>query len=87
MRPIHELLNRIKWDDKFAHASFIIGYYDRFENKVIKVPLKMIYFDKHDHFDFELTDDMGEHHSIPLHRIRQVYRNGELIWQRKDSDI
>lgn len=44
-----------------------------------KAPLNKIYFDKYDRFDFELTDDTGEHHSIPLHRIRLVYRNGELI--------
>jgi uncharacterized protein (UPF0248 family) len=83
MRPIHELLNRIRWDDKFAQADFIIGYYDRSRNDVIKIALNKIYFDKDDHFDFELTDDTGEHHSIPLHRIRQVYRNGELIWERE----
>jgi uncharacterized protein (UPF0248 family) len=83
MRPIHELINRIKWDKKFAQADFIIGYYDRSKNEVINVPLNRIYFDKHDRFDFELTDDTGEHRSIPLHRIRQVYRNGKLIWQRE----
>jgi uncharacterized protein (UPF0248 family) len=22
-------------------------------------------------------------HSIPLHRIKQVFRNGELIWHRE----
>lgn len=83
MRPIHELLSRIKWDDTFAQADFVIGYYDRSKDEVIKVPLNRLYFDKHDHFDFELTDDTGERRSIPLHRIRQVYRNGDLIWQRK----
>jgi uncharacterized protein (UPF0248 family) len=25
---------------------------------------------------------MGEKHTIPLHRIREVYRNGQLIWHR-----
>ncbi len=41
-----------------------------------------MYFDKEDHFDFEMTDDEGERHTIPLHRIRQVFRNGELVWER-----
>lgn len=86
MTPIHELLNRIKWDDEFGQAEFIIGYHDRFENKLIKVSLKELLFDKEDHFDFELIDDMGETHTIPLHRIRQVYRNGQLIWHRKDGE-
>ena len=86
MIPIHELLNRIKWDDQFGHAEFIIGYHDRFDENIIKVPLKEIHFDKQDHFDFEVIDDMGELHSIPLHRIREVYRNGELIWHRQSPD-
>ncbi|MBT8126360.1 MAG: DUF504 domain-containing protein [Gammaproteobacteria bacterium] len=52
----------------------------------MKVTLNKIYFDKYDRFNFELTDDTGEHHSIPLHRISLVYRNGELTWQRKDAN-
>ena len=39
-------------------------------------------FERDDHFAFELIDDYGEGHSIPLHRIYQVYKNGKLIWER-----
>jgi uncharacterized protein (UPF0248 family) len=85
MIPIHELLNRIKWDHEFGQAEFIIAYQDRFEDKLVKVALKELLFDSEDHFDFELTDDLGETHSIPLHRIREVYRNGRLIWHRDGS--
>ncbi len=85
MIPIHELLNRIKWDDEFGQADFVIAYHDRFEDDIIKVPLIQLLFDKEDHFDFELIDDIGETHTIPLHRIRQVYRDGKLIWHREDS--
>jgi len=83
MIPIHELLNRIKWDDEFGRADFIIGYHDRFEKGIIKVALKELFFNKEDHFDFELIDNMGETHTVPLHRIRDVYRNGKLIWHRE----
>jgi uncharacterized protein (UPF0248 family) len=86
MIPIHELLNRIKWDNEFGQAEFIIAYHDRFEDDVIRVPLKQLLFEREDHFDFELTDDMGETHTIPLHRIREVYRNGKLIWHRSGSE-
>jgi len=85
MIPIHELLNRIKWDDEFGRAEFLIGYYDRVQNKIIRVPLKEMSFEKEDHFDFELIDDIGEKHTIPLHRIREVYRDSKLIWNRKDA--
>ncbi len=86
MIPIHELLNRIRWDDQFGDADFVIGYHDRFDENIIKISLKEIHFDKQDHFDFEVIDDMGELHSVPLHRIREVYRNGKLIWNRQAHD-
>ena len=82
MIPIHELLNRIRWDEAYGNADFVIGYYDRVEDKVITVPLKELYFVKEDHFDFELLDEDGITHTVPLHRIRQVFRNGELVWER-----
>lgn len=82
MVPIHELLNRIHWDEEYGKASFVVGYYDRVEDKIIRVPLTEIYFDPEDHFDFSLVDGEGESHTIPLHRIREVFRNNELIWER-----
>jgi len=86
MIPIHELLSRIRWDRDFGSAEFIICYRDRLENELVRVPLKHLHFDQDDHFDFELSDDRGERRSIPLHRIREVYRNGELIWHREGGD-
>ena len=83
MQPIHELLNRIRWDQEFGLAEFIICYHDRFQNDMVKVPLTEISFDRDDRFDFEMVDDMGQRHSVPLHRIREVYRNGKLIWRRE----
>ena len=83
MIPIHEILSRIRWDKDYGNADFVIGYYDRVEDRIIIVPFKELYFDKQDHFDFSIMDEEGEIHTIPLHRIRQVYRNGELVWQRK----
>ncbi len=83
MIPIHKLLSRIRWDKEYGNADFVIGYYDRVEDRIITVPLKELYFYKQDHFDFELIDEEGESHTIPLHRIRQVFRNGECVWQRK----
>jgi len=82
MIPIHELLSRIQWDEEFGRAEFVIGYYDRVRDEVLTVALAELRFDKEDHFDFELIDDEGRLHTIPLHRIRDVYRNGERIWHR-----
>jgi uncharacterized protein (UPF0248 family) len=83
MKPIQELLNRIRWDKTFAQGEFIIGYYDRVEDRIIRVPLREIFFEPGDHFGFDLIDEEGEVHSIPLHRIKEVFKNGELIWHRE----
>ena len=83
MIPIHELLNRIRWDKAFGEADFVIGYYDRVDDRIVHVPLRELSFEPGDHFAFDLYDDEGELHSIPLHRIKEVYRNRELIWHRE----
>ena len=82
MTPIQELLSRIRWDPDFAAATFAIGYYDRVAERVITVPLRDVAFPEGSRFALEITDSEGEAHTVPLHRIRVVYRNGEPIWQR-----
>lgn len=83
MIPIHELLSRIRWDPEFGRGEFLIGYYDRVEEEIVLVPLSELRFDPGDRFDFEIIDADGVLHTIPLHRIKAVYRNGELIWHRE----
>jgi uncharacterized protein (UPF0248 family) len=82
MKPIQDLLNRIRWDSEFGDADFKIGYYDRVDDRIITVPFKDINLETHIHSIFSLVDENGDVHTIPLHRIKQVYRNNELIWQR-----
>ncbi len=82
MIPIQDLLNRIRWDEEFGNAEFQIGYYDRIEHGLVLTPLAEIEFPKDSHNIFEWTDSEGETHSVPLHRVKEVYRNGKLIWQR-----
>ena len=38
MTPIHELLNRIRWDPEFAKGNFELGYYDRAEDRISWFP-------------------------------------------------
>ena len=82
MIPIHEVLSRIHWDRQFGEGDFVIGYYDRVEDAVIRVPMRELFFRPDDHFAFDLIDQDGVLHSVPLHRIREVYRNDKLIWHR-----
>ncbi len=83
MIPIHKLLSRIHWDKSFGKGQFEIGYYDRVEDTIIRVPLREILFEPGDRSSFKIVDADGEVHSVPLHRIKEVYRDGELIWHRK----
>jgi uncharacterized protein (UPF0248 family) len=85
MIPIHELLNRIRWDPEFAKGNFELGYYDRAENRVILVPLKEVSFPTESPSTFQLVDPEGEIHRIPFHRVREVYKNAQRIWHRPDT--
>ncbi|HUL11668.1 MAG TPA: DUF504 domain-containing protein [Methylococcaceae bacterium] len=81
--PIQDLLNKIRWDAEFGRGDFKIGYYDRIEDRIIVVSMKEIVFPKNSHGIFELIDGEGQVHSIPLHRVKAVYKNGDLIWFRE----
>ena len=82
MQPIDKLLDRIKWDKGFGDAAFEIGYYDRVAAIIARRPLADLLFEPGNKDSFLLMDEEGVYQRIPLHRVREVYRNGELIWQR-----
>jgi uncharacterized protein (UPF0248 family) len=85
MIPIHELLNRIRWDPKFAKGTFELGYYDRAENRIILVPLKEVTFPRESPSTFQTVGPDGEVHRVPFHRVREVYKDAQRIWLRCDS--
>lgn len=82
MIPIHELLNRIQWDLAFGSAHFRLGYIDRLAGGLVHGELREPYRSEGEHFSVILWDEKGEPHEVPLHRIREVWRDGKLIWQR-----
>lgn len=82
MKPIQALIDRIRWDHDFGGGKFVIGYQDRFSDHLIEVPFEKISFDPGDHFAFTVVDAEGESHHVPYHRVRTVYRDGQLIWHR-----
>jgi uncharacterized protein (UPF0248 family) len=86
MIPIHELLNRIRWDPEFAQGSFQLGYYDRTENRVILVELKEVTFPPESPQTFQVMDAEGRRHRVPFHRVREVYRNSQRIWHRPERN-
>ena len=82
MTPIHELLARIRHDRQFGKGRFEIGYFDRREGNIQRVALREIIFPEGERRVFELADESGQMRRIPFHRVREVYRDGQRIWQR-----
>jgi uncharacterized protein (UPF0248 family) len=60
----------------------VLGYYDRVEGKVVQVPLAQVQFEPGEHFSFVVSDPDGYAHEVPFHRVREVRKDGRLIWQR-----
>lgn len=83
MLPIRQLLNRLRWDPRYRQARIALGYYDRRERGVRTVALADLRFPPERPQVFELWDENGELHTIPLHRVRRVYRDGRVIWERR----
>lgn len=82
MQPIQELLNRIRWDQEFGAGYFELSYEDHVMQGDIRIPLQHVDVEAGNHFAFQITSADGSVSTIPLHRIRAVYKDGELLWQR-----
>jgi len=82
MQPIHELLSRIRWDADFGRGHFVLGYWDRVAGTIRYIELAELTFDAENPTFFRLVDEEGGVHEVPFHRVREVWRNGTLIWQR-----
>jgi uncharacterized protein (UPF0248 family) len=82
MEPIHQLLSRIRWDKEFGEGFFEIGYEDHIEKRILRIPLEKIQFKEGDRFVFQVEDSEEKSMTIPLHRVREVYKNGSRIWHR-----
>ena len=80
MQPIHELLNKIKWDKRENPNEYSIFYYDRILNKLIKIPYNKI---KRIEGSFMVLDN-EEESNVPLHRIKKVAKNDVVVWERKN---
>jgi len=83
MIPIHQLLSRIRWDREFGAANFVIGYHDRVEDEIILAPFSDLIFPPDRSDLVGIMDPDGVVRSIPLHRIKKVFRDRKLIWERK----
>ena len=76
MITIKELLNKIKWDKNLNPKDYSLFYLDRITNELKEIRYEDIK-DIEDNFMI-LADDTN----IPLHRIKEVRKQGKLIWRR-----
>jgi len=83
MIPLHELLSRIHWDPEFGRGEFTLGYLDHLRNELVYVSLGAVQRDPDSHFCFDVTDEQGVVRSVPYHRVKEVWKDGELIWRRE----
>ncbi len=81
MIPLHKLLSRIRWDPEFGRGEFRVGYYDRVRRDLVYVPLATI-DQEASRFFFVVADEQGRVHRVPYHRVREVWKDGVVIWQR-----
>jgi uncharacterized protein (UPF0248 family) len=73
LRPVQDVISRLRWDASYDVESYLIGYEDRFAG-VMEMPLAS--------WKSEATDE----EFIPLHRIvwiRKRGEDGEKIWDRR----
>jgi uncharacterized protein (UPF0248 family) len=83
MLPIRDLLARIRWDPAFGRGRWEVGYLDRVQGTLVRVPLDQLHTDADNTFAFETVDEEGVLRSIPYHRIRMAWRNGKVVWTRE----
>jgi uncharacterized protein (UPF0248 family) len=83
MIPLHELLGRIRWDPEFGRGEFRVGYVDHQFEELVYVPLAELRPDAESRFCFEVTNEEGMVRSVPWHRVREVWKDGTLIWRRE----
>jgi len=79
MISIIDLINKIKWDKKEHPEDYTIAYKDRIKKELIEIPYTKI---KKLEGAFMIIDQDNEETNIPTHRIKQVKKKGEIIWQR-----
>jgi uncharacterized protein (UPF0248 family) len=80
--PIQDVLHRIQWDPAWRGRFFEIGYVDRVAGRILRVPFEGLRIGTGAHATLTVHGDDGTIVRIPLHRVREVWRDGALIWHR-----
>ncbi len=82
MKPIIEIINKIKWDKKENPEDYTIGYEDRVSKKIVEIKFTDI---KRMEGNFMVIEKNLEESNIPVHRIRVVKKKDSAVWKRPTS--
>ena len=77
MIPIKDIINKIKWDKRENPKYYSLVYMDLGKKKEIS------YTDiKRLEGNFMIIEKNREETEIPLHRIKEVKKKGNVVWKR-----
>ena len=79
MITIKDYINKIKWGPKEKKEDYRFYYIDRVNNELKEIRFLDI---KDIEGGFMIIHGRYEDVEIPLHRIREVKRNGIVVWRR-----
>jgi uncharacterized protein (UPF0248 family) len=89
MRTGEEWLNKLKWDKAEHPQEYVFYYQDRF--------VGLMKFTWNDIVSFQngwmelVNPAKGEEEDtlimVPMHRLRRIERNGEIVWLRQESGV
>ncbi|WP_425532177.1 RNA repair domain-containing protein [Aromatoleum anaerobium] len=61
----------------------MLGYYDCVAHHIVHVDLRDVSFDPENRRMLKFVDEDGVVRSMPLHRIKEVFRSDMRIWHRE----
>jgi len=76
---IKDLINKIKWDKREIPEQYSFFYVDRISGKMNEIGFNDI---KRIEGTFIIVEREGKEIEIPMHRIREVRKEGKLVWRR-----
>ncbi len=79
MLTAKEMLDKIKWANKFNPEDITLFYFDRILNKNIEIKYNEVKIED----NFIIIKKDNKISEIPLHRLREIRNKGTIIWSRK----
>ena len=78
MKPVQEVLNKIKWDPNENPEDYTLYYFDRVTKELCPVEYNDAIIEE-GLLKVRIEDSIV---SIPLHRIRKITKKGRAFWER-----